>query len=615
MNRCFLSSGTFICILISVLLFTGCGGGGSGGGGGGGGSDGGATPQPTSSVGWGNVPVPSGYTQSSVSVNNSTLTTTFRSEGNNAKAFQEAYLMLVYHSQSPSQNGNSVPVDLTLTTSKDAELKNNDMQKNLGIGLLPGPGADSSVIGDETAFVSLKGVDLKQEERFDDYQDNHLERLHHNFDFLKKMQEMGRAPGRLNSDELRTREKLDLNGSLKTDTVGTVKNFWVFMPSTSTYQIKTCTCQAVGQNCYVYIDNNDSSYYSNMNQYASQIADYFDGNVYSTVHQNVGYEWNPGIDGDPRVYILATVGLNNSYVNFADEYRQSQLPAGEKSNESEIIYMDPLMFSAVGDLAESQLSVIQAVTGHEFTHMVRFNMKFIASNNNVPQSFTDMAGQTDTDEPLHEGCAIYTENVLLNRGITSNSNVLAQIRARNLERYLRQTFKSTLTSATFNKQNNSGLGTYEMGFFVVQYLYERLGASSIKALNQADGKVGLESLKAASGQSQFSDIFDMQALTILLSGAVSDPLYTLKGADLTGSTSYGAYRLHDAWSAETNVNDFSNGIDLSQISTNTYSLKLYEWSPLFIRLYNPSGKVISVQVNGFSAGAGAGSLNAYAFYK
>ena len=617
MNHTLSAVKAIICIIISAALLCGCGGGSGGGGGvsGGGGSDSGAVSQSSTSVGWGNVPVPSGYTPLPVTLSVDTLTASLKSQSG-VRDFSEAYLMLVYHSQTPSSTGNKVPAELTLTAStKDEPLSIGGDYLKLMPDIVQGTGSYSASTAGSIALASSKDPDAEQQARFDRYERNHLDLLHHSFDLIGAMQKQGRAPGALTADELREKGKLDSRGVVKADTVGTAKNFWIYTASSSTFQITACTCRAVGQNCYVYTNNNDSSYYSNMDQYASQIASYFDSTVYPAVHQNIGYEWSPGIDGDPRIYIVLSVGINNSYVNFADEYRQSQLPAGERSNECEAIYADPMMFSGTGEAAETQLSVLQAVTGHELTHMVRFNMKYIASYGTSPIAFTEMAGDTDSDETLHEGSAIYTENVLLNRGVTSNSNVLATMRARNLERYLRSTSKSTMTSAAFNKQNNSGLGTYEMGFFIVEYLYERLGASSIKTLNQADGKLGLDSLRAASGGSSFNDIFDMQSLTILLSGMVGDPLYTLKGADLSGSTSYGGYTLHDAWSAVTNTNDLSNGVDVSQVSTSASSLSLYEWSPIFIRLYKPAGKTLSIKITGFTPGGGAGNVNAYAFYK
>jgi len=607
-------------MLITVFLFSGCGGGDGGGGGYGGGTDSGSSSQSSSQIGWGNVSVPSGYASVPLTLSSDTLTGTLKSAGRDAKTFQEAYLMLVYHSQNPSLNGNPVPIDLTLSTSaKYAERIDSTLYEKLISGDLQirgqGFGTSSSQNGIDSVVNLSKSVEPEMEERFDRYQKNHIESMRHSYDLLKRMQENGMIPRRQSSEELKAKGRIELNGSPRADTVGTERNFWVYQYSTSTYQIASCTCRVVGQYCYVYAGNNDSSYYSNIDQYAVQIADYFDSTVYPTVRQNVGKEWNPGIDGDPRVYILLSVGINNSYVNFADEYQQSQLPSGEKSNECEIIYMDPLIFSDTGEMAEVQLSTMQAVSGHEFTHLVRFNMKYVAGSNDTPLGFSNMSGYTDTDLSVNEGCSIYTENVLLNRGITGNSNKIAQMRARGLERYLRQTSRSTLTSNVFNIQNNSGLGTYEMGFLIVQYLYERLGASSIKLLNQTDGKVGLESLKTASGNYDFVDIFDMQAIAILLSGKVSDSVYTLSGADLSGSTVYGSYTLHDAWSAATNVNDFGNGIDISQIDSSTDSFNLYEWSPLFIRLYNPDGKDLSIQVKGFSAGGGAGSVKAYLFYR
>jgi hypothetical protein len=57
-------------------------------------------------------------------------------------------------------------------------------------------------------------------------------------------------------------------------------------------------------------------------------------------------------------------------------------PRGNTVNEVEAIYIDPLVFADTDSMgnpeaAENTLAQIQAVAGHEYTHMVRFNMKYI----------------------------------------------------------------------------------------------------------------------------------------------------------------------------------------------------------------------------------------------
>jgi hypothetical protein len=71
--------------------------------------------------------------------------------------------------------------------------------------------------------------------------------------------------------------------------------------------------------------------------------------------------------------------MNNAYFSFTDEYKQSAIPSGEYSNEVEAIYVDPLLFSSASEKADSKIEVIESVIAHEFTHMVRFNMKFVGS--------------------------------------------------------------------------------------------------------------------------------------------------------------------------------------------------------------------------------------------
>ncbi len=96
-----------------------------------------------------------------------------------------------------------------------------------------------------------------------------------------------------------------------------------------------------------------------------RLVDDFQQNSYPTNREFFGSEWNPGVDGDPRLYILYARGLGFSvagYYSSNDEY--SRL-AHEYSNEKEMFYINA---DAV-DLGDSSLP---GTLAHEFQHMIHW---------------------------------------------------------------------------------------------------------------------------------------------------------------------------------------------------------------------------------------------------
>jgi len=586
-------------LLISLSFFNGCGGGS--------GTSGtvviptsvpteGPTATPTVSAVGATVPVPNGYTSVPANISNGTLQLSV----NNFGASNEGYLLLTYHSDTPTDTAN--PIAITATFNN---------------------GTSGKEISENPVSVSsVKKTSLAPEmpDKYRKYYKNHLDKLRHDFELVRNMSLQGKYPRALTAEELKSRGRLGKDGMVASAQVGDTRNFWIYFPSPYGYISRPCQCYAVGEHCYVFMDTDDPPlYFNDATTYARELASYFDSQVYGTVHDRVGYEWSPGIDGDPRIFIILSANFNNAYYPFADPYPQSSLPSGDYSNEVEAIYIDPLVFADTDSMgnpepAENTLPQIQAVAGHEYTHMVRFNMKYIASNNGTPIDYTTMGNYFDSEICIHEGCAQYTENVLLHRGITDNYAKVNALRSSGLEPYLRAPELSSLTSGSFNTNSNDGLGTYEMGFFNVQYLYEKLGSDSVKRLNQADGKVSLNSLYAAAGNRiTFENIFDMHALALALSGKVNDNNYTFNGVDLTGNTSYGGTSLHNAWSAFGNTG--TEGINVSQANNSSFSGNLYEWSPWFMRCYSGNGGTLSVRVTGLNAGQGGGNIKAYFVYR
>ena len=69
------------------------------------------------------------------------------------------------------------------------------------------------------------------------------------------------------------------------------------------------------------------------------VVDNFQENVYPTNREFFGSEWNPGVDGVPRLYLLYATGAGSSvagYFSSPDEY--SRL-ANEFSNEKELFFV------------------------------------------------------------------------------------------------------------------------------------------------------------------------------------------------------------------------------------------------------------------------------------
>lgn len=96
-----------------------------------------------------------------------------------------------------------------------------------------------------------------------------------------------------------------------------------------------------------------------------RLADEFESKIYPTNREFFGSEWSPGIDNDPRLYVLYAGGLGSNiagYFSSADEIHPQAHPY---SNAAEMF----LMNSDVLDLSDSY---IYGTMAHEFQHMIHW---------------------------------------------------------------------------------------------------------------------------------------------------------------------------------------------------------------------------------------------------
>ena len=143
--------------------------------------------------------------------------------------------------------------------------------------------------------------------------------------------------------------------------VGAQQEFWVTNTDTNeNFKVKA-TLQYVGDNIYFWIQDGVRFNESDLNELAST----FDQEIIPTNREFFGLEWNPGVDGDSRFYVLYAGGLGHSlagYFSSADELNPEAHPF---SNAHE-------MFLLSSDNVPLNDSYIYGTMAHEFQHMIHW---------------------------------------------------------------------------------------------------------------------------------------------------------------------------------------------------------------------------------------------------
>ncbi len=143
--------------------------------------------------------------------------------------------------------------------------------------------------------------------------------------------------------------------------VGERKEFWVSNTDTNENFKVNATLQYVGDNIYFWIEDGVTFNQSALDQLAST----FDQEIIPTNREFFGLEWNPGVDGDARFYVLYAGGLGSSlagYFSSADELHPDAHPF---SNAHE-------MFLLSSDNVPLTDSYIYGTMAHEFQHMIHW---------------------------------------------------------------------------------------------------------------------------------------------------------------------------------------------------------------------------------------------------
>ena len=239
---------------------------------------------------------------------------------------------------------------------------------------------------------------------------------------------------------------------VRTYQVGDVRTFWTHNRDTNQFNRITARLMIISKHAYFWQDEatqpiNASGQIATPDDWAA-IADSFD-NSYELVRAVFGQEESPGLDGDPRLFVIHSdsLGRVGGYFGQSDSLPSVVDP---HSNEGQYFYISNTWASGIASDYDKE------VLAHEFQHMIQKNM--------------------DGNEEgwLNEGMSMLAQQVAGMRGDNSVADYL--IRPDQSLWYW-----------------GSKTSDYGQSYLYVDYLYEQLGSDFIKAV-ASDPVNGLTSI-------------------------------------------------------------------------------------------------------------------------
>lgn len=150
--------------------------------------------------------------------------------------------------------------------------------------------------------------------------------------------------------------------SAVTRVVGDKDSFWVSNQDTIENVEVQATLKYVTDHAYFWVQ--DGVNFDEDEMIALMNA--FENEMYPTNREFFGEEWNPGIDGDPHIYILYARGLGSSIAGYFSSSDSTHPLIQEFSNGHE-------MFLFNADNSPLSDSYTYGVLAHEFQHMIHWN--------------------------------------------------------------------------------------------------------------------------------------------------------------------------------------------------------------------------------------------------
>ena len=268
------------------------------------------------------------------------------------------------------------------------------------------------------------------------------------------------------------------------------------------------TLRFVGQKAQYFFEDNYWNSRSGMEQdeilaRTTRLADEFDNKIYPLETNFWGAEPNPGVDNDPKIYVIFTnlVDTAGGFFDTSNLYVKSRIP---ESNEKEIIFLNIRLLSSASDRR------IFSFFAHEFQHLISFNQKTILRN-------------SDDDIWLNEARSEFSPFYLGYDDIYDGSNLKRRVTA----------FLDDPTDSLTEWSNESkDYGQVNLFGF---YLAERF-SPSVLTESLRSNQSGIESLNVVLARNglglDFEDIFLRWAVANTINDSSLNPYYGYLNAGL-----------------------------------------------------------------------------------
>jgi immune inhibitor A len=241
---------------------------------------------------------------------------------------------------------------------------------------------------------------------------------------------------------------LALQNPLQQPSLGDREAFFVLNASENTSSTITAELVAMGEHAYVWIEQPVLVTSAEAQSFVSR----FDSEIYPIVRDLWGSEATPGIDGDPRIYLLFTRFIASSVAGYFTSQHTYPATIVPNSNEHEMLIFNLNIFEQ-----EWNETWLLRFSAHEFQHMIRHSV--------------------DENESswIDEGFSVFTEGYL---GFEDSRDFAARF----------------LSNPRIQLNDWQGrIENYGGSFLWMQYFYERFGISGLQTLSNelTDGFMGV----------------------------------------------------------------------------------------------------------------------------
>jgi len=143
--------------------------------------------------------------------------------------------------------------------------------------------------------------------------------------------------------------------------VGEVTNFWLSNATTNQSFQVSAKLEYIGEHVYFWVEDGVDFALSDV----KNLVDIFDRQIYPTNREFFGSEWSPGIDNDPRIYILYVRNMGDGIAGYFSSTDELPPEANPYSNSHE-------MFDVNADTVGLDEKFTLNVLAHEFQHMIHW---------------------------------------------------------------------------------------------------------------------------------------------------------------------------------------------------------------------------------------------------